>query len=218
MAPALYPLWKKSLMDASADSSITDSATLGPYCVLIDTGVYTYSAAHQFYNPALTTGSPIVGSAQRITPTATSVGGTDGVFDGGDLTYTAVTGASVEALIIYRLNTGANTTWRLMSYYDTAGGGLPVTPNGGNITVTWNASGIFQLSDREAKHDIRQIGALGPLGLYEYRYKEANAPPMVGFMAQEVEKVAPSAVVRRGRYRYVNYQEALRCLKTQFPT
>ena len=23
--------------------------------------------------------------------------------------------------------------------------GLPVTPNGGNITVTWNASGIFQL-------------------------------------------------------------------------
>ena len=65
------------------------------------------------------------------------------MFDGGDLTYTSVSGGSVEALIIYRLNTGANTTWRLMSYYDTAGGGLPVTPNGGNITVTWNVSGIF---------------------------------------------------------------------------
>lgn len=209
MAPALYPLWKKALMDASADSSITDSATLGPYCVLVDTGVYTYSASHQFYNPALTTGSPVVGTAQRITPTATSVGGTDGVFDGGDLTYTAVTGASVEALIIYRLNTGANTTWRLMSYYDTAGGGLPVTPNGGNITVTWNASGIFQLSDAAAKHEIHRVGAVGPLGVYDYRYRIADSPTFRGLMAQEVMKIAPWALLPHRGLNWVNYPAAL---------
>jgi endosialidase-like protein len=211
MAPALYPLWKKALMDqgptTNNDSGITDSATLGPYCALIDTGVYTYSAAHQFFSSAL---SAMVGTAQRITPTATTVSGTDGVFDGGDLTYTAVSGASVEALIIYRLNTGANTTWKLMSYYDTAGGGLPVTPNGGNITVTWNASGIFQLSDARAKHEIRRIGTVGPLGLYEYRYRRAAAPLEVGFIAQEVSKHFPNVVRRFRGLLHVNYAATLR--------
>ena len=205
MAPALYPLWKKALMDASADSSITDSATLGPFCALVDTGVYTYAATHQFYATTLTSPNAIVGTDQRITPTATTVSSTDGVFDGGDLTYTAVSGNSVEALVIYRKNTGANTTWRLMSYYDTAGGGLPVTPNGGNITVTWNVSGIFQLSDARAKHDIRRIGDYGPLGLYEYRYRRPDAPLEVGLIAQEVLKHFPRAVRRFQGLLHVDY-------------
>jgi hypothetical protein len=147
MAPALYPLWKKALMDqgptTNNDSGLTDSATLGPFCALIDTGVYTYAASHQFYSTAA---SAAVGTPQRITPITTTTGSVDAVFGStGVLTYTAVTGASIEALIIYRLNTGANTTWRLVSFYDTGGGGLPVVPNGGNITITWNSSGIFQL-------------------------------------------------------------------------
>jgi hypothetical protein len=66
-------------------------------------------------------------------------------FDANDVTFTAVSGAAVAAFVIYRQNAGANTTWHLVMYYDTAGGGLPVTPNGGDITITWNASGIFAL-------------------------------------------------------------------------
>jgi hypothetical protein len=209
MAPALYPLWKKALMDASADSSITDSATLGPFCALVDTGVYTYAATQQFYATTLTSPNAIVGTDQRITPTATTVSSTDGVFDGGDLTYTSVTGASVEALVIYRKNTGANTTWRLMSYYDTAGGGLPVTPNGGNITVTWNVSGIFQLSDARAKDEIARVGAIGPLGIYQYRYKLPAAPVDVGFIAQEVAMHYPEAVRKINGMLYVNYRAVL---------
>lgn len=138
MANALYPLYKQSLLagDANADVDV-DTAADGPFCALVDTGAYTYSAAHQFFSSL----AGIVGTDQRIvTPTVAS-----GLFDGADLTYTAVTGNSVEALVIYRKNAGANTTWRLVAYIDTGVTGLPVTPNGGNITVTWNASGIFQL-------------------------------------------------------------------------
>jgi hypothetical protein len=51
----------------------------------------------------------------------------------------------VEALVLYRKNAGANTTWRLVAYIDTGVTGLPVTPNGSDITITWNASGILQL-------------------------------------------------------------------------
>lgn len=55
-------------------------------------------------------------------------------------------------------------------------------------------AGLFSLSDKTAKKDIKKVG-----GLYEYRYKGEgkNAPKRIGVMAQEVEKVRPG-VVRRG--------------------
>lgn len=138
MANNVYPEYKEFLLSAAANVSLNvDDATDGPFCALVDTGTYTYNAAHDFFNDL----SGIVGTDQRITaPTVAN-----GLFDGGDLTYTAVSGNSVEALVVYRHNSGANTTWKLVFYEDTGVTGLPVTPNGGNITVTWNASGILQL-------------------------------------------------------------------------
>ena len=107
---------------------------------IVDTGTYTYNAADDFFNDL----SGIIGTDQRIvTPTVGSV--SEGTFDGDDLTYTAVTGVNVEALVLYRKNTGANTSWALFLYLDTSVTGLPVLPNGGDIVVTWNASGIFTL-------------------------------------------------------------------------
>lgn len=69
----------------------------------------------------------------------------NGLFDAADTTFPSVTGTSAEALVIFVKNAGANTTWELVAYIDTGVTGLPVTPNGGNIVVTWNAAGIFQL-------------------------------------------------------------------------
>lgn len=138
MANAIYPKWKQTIMQADANSEL-DSAegATGVFVALVDTGTYTYSAAHQFYSDL----SGIVGTDQEIT-TKTQ---TNGTFDGSDVTFTSVSGATVEALVIYRKNAGANTTWPLVAYIDTGVTGLPVTPNGGNIDVTWNASGIFTL-------------------------------------------------------------------------
>lgn len=141
MANAIYDIYKTALMTAGSNTSLDQNDTTnGPFCALVDTGTYTFSQAHDFYNDL----SGVVGTDQRIaSPTVGSVA--QGVFDGADLTYTAVSGASVEALVIYRKNSGANSTWRLVAYIDTSVTGLPVTPNGGDITVTWNASGIFKL-------------------------------------------------------------------------
>ena len=141
MANAVYPIYKTALLAGTSNRDLdNDTATNGPFCSLVDTGTYTYSAAHDFYNDL----SGIVGTDQRITtPTVGSVSA--GTFDGDNLTYSSVTGSSVEALIIYRKNSGANTTWALVIYIDTSVTGLPVTPNGGDITVTWSASGIFTI-------------------------------------------------------------------------
>jgi hypothetical protein len=142
MANAVYPIYKTALGAASSNVSLTvDDATDGPFCSLIDTNDVAYNAAHDFYDDVVAAN---VGTTQRITsPTFGTV--SQGTFDGANLTYTAVSGDVCEALIIYRHNSGANTTWRLVVYLDTSVTGLPVTPNGGDITVTWNASGIFTL-------------------------------------------------------------------------
>lgn len=140
MANAFFPKYKGFLLSAAANVSLDqNTSTDGPFCALVDTGTYTYSAAHDFYDDL----SGVVGTDQRIT--TPTVAAATGLFDGDDLTYTAVSGNSVEALVIYRKNSGANTTWKVVLYLDTSVTGLPVTPNGGNITVTWNASGIAQI-------------------------------------------------------------------------
>lgn len=137
MANAVYPKFKEALLGGAADSALTGTGATGLYVALVDTGTYTYSAAHEFYSSL----SGVVGTDQEIA----TVTRTTGLIDGADVTFTAVTGNSVEALVLYRKNAGANTTWRLVAYIDTGQTGLPVTPNGGNITITWNASGIVQL-------------------------------------------------------------------------
>lgn len=134
MANAIYPKYKEAILGGGAN---TDLLTGTIKVALVDTGVYTYSAADQF----LTSLTGVVGTAQTIGATKSV---TNGLFDGGDVTYTSVTGNSVEALVIY-VDTGVAGTSRLVAYIDTSVTGLPVTPNGGNITITWNASGIFQL-------------------------------------------------------------------------
>lgn len=138
MANALYPKWKEALIQASASSALNGSGTTGVFAALVDTGTYTYNAAHQFYSDL----SGIVGTPVEIGATKTY---TNGAFDGADVTWTAVSGATAEAIVLYIQNAGANTTWRLVAFIDTGVTNLPVTPNGGNITAVWNASGLFAL-------------------------------------------------------------------------
>jgi hypothetical protein len=133
MANAIYPLYKQSLLDGD---TLTDINDLTVKVALIDTGAYTYSGAHQF----LTSLTGVVGTAQTIANTTV----TNGLFDGDNVTFSGVTGNSVEALAIY-IDTGVAATSRLVAFIDSGVSGLPVTPNGGDITVTWNVSGIFQL-------------------------------------------------------------------------
>jgi hypothetical protein len=138
MANAVYPKYKQSLLNSDTNTALTGTGTTGLYVALVDTGTYTYSSTHQFYSSL----SGIAGTDQEIG----NVTLTNGLIDGDNVTFTSVAaGASIEALVLYRKNAGANTTWRLVAYIDTGQTGLPVTPNGGNITVTWDGAGIVQL-------------------------------------------------------------------------
>lgn len=133
MANAIYPKYKEALLNGSANTNMSSGTVKA---ALIDTGTYTYSSAHEF----LSSLTGVVGTA----PTLGTKTFTNGTFDAADSTWTAVTGATAEAIVIY-IDTGVAGTSRLIAFLDTGITGLPVTPNGGNINATWDAAGIFTI-------------------------------------------------------------------------
>lgn len=129
MANALYPIFKQRLLNKELD---LDTDVI---CALLVTSAYVYSAAHD--DLADVSGAAIIASANLSTLTIAL-----GVFDSGDFTWSSVTGGRCDYIILYD-NTHANDA--LIAFYDTSITGMPVTPNGGNINVTVNASGWFSL-------------------------------------------------------------------------
>jgi hypothetical protein len=131
MANVIYPKFKEALLQGTYNLS-----TAVVRAVLIDTGTYTYNAAHDFYDDL----SGVVGTESGALGSKTF---TNGVFDSANITFTAVTGATAEAIVLF-VDTGVAAADALIAFIDT-GTGLPVTPNGGDINVTVNASGWFTL-------------------------------------------------------------------------
>jgi len=106
---------------------------------LIDLADYTFSAAHEFLS-SVAAGGRVANAA--LAGKSTSAG----VADANDTVLSSVTGDPCEALILVK-DTGNEATSPLIGYIDTAAAGLPVTPNGGDITITWDngANKIFKL-------------------------------------------------------------------------
>jgi hypothetical protein len=133
MANVLYPKFKESILQAGVNLSSGSVKAL-----LVDLADYTYSASHQYLSDVAAAGR-VATSGALTTKTFTN-----GLFDADNASFTSVTGDQSEALIIF-VDTGSAATSPLVAFFDTSVTGLPVTPNGGDINITWNASGIFQL-------------------------------------------------------------------------
>ena len=107
-------------------------------CALVKTTLgYTVNlATHEFYSDL----TDVIAGSNAFGSKTTTIG----VADAADPIFSAVApGDDGEAVVIYR-DTGVTTTSPLIAYIDTALG-LPVTPNGGDITVKFDPLGIFKL-------------------------------------------------------------------------
>lgn len=135
MANLIYPKYKEALLNGDVNIELDGSNVKA---VLVDAADYTYSSAHDFLDDIIV-GGRVATSGNLGTKTTTN-----GTFDAADFAFTAVTGDPSEIVVIY-IDTGVAATSRLVAYYDTGVTGLPVTPNGGDINVTVNASGFFTL-------------------------------------------------------------------------
>jgi len=138
VANALYTPFKNSYLTQAAnqvDFDAPDDVRL----ILIDVADYTVNlTTHDFLDD-------VPAGARVATSGNITVSVSGATVDASDVTFTAVTGDPSEALVGYK-HTGVESTSRLIWYIDTATG-LPVTPNGGDITVTWDngANKIFTL-------------------------------------------------------------------------
>lgn len=108
---------------------------------------YTFSAAHKFVSD-VTGGGGVLHATSAALASKTGTGGTA---DAADITFTAPSAnASGHSLLYFQSSAvggGADvaaSAQRLIAWVDT-GTGLPVTPNGADISVVFSGSGLFTL-------------------------------------------------------------------------
>lgn len=140
MANALFDTARQAFLEGALNW-IAGGTTIK--AALIDTGSYTVNlSSHQYISAPAGAGAIVTNGRSPAFTGRTSTGG---AADADDITFTSVSGASVEAIIIY-VDSGVDATSQMIAYIDTATG-LPITPNGGDIIVTWDngTNKIFKL-------------------------------------------------------------------------
>lgn len=108
--------------------------------VLVDSATYTVDLANDDFLSVIPSGARVA-----VSPALTNKSTGAGVADADDITFSSVSGAQSEAVVLYQ-DTGTEATSPLLAYIDTATG-LPVTPDGTDITVQWDdgVNKIFKL-------------------------------------------------------------------------
>ena len=146
MANGLYGHGRERFANAQIDW-VDDTIKV----TLIDAADYAIGAnidVHEYMNT-----DTVPAAAKVATATLASTANALGVCSAAaTTTFSAVTGDVCEALIIWKDGGGGGVTASgtddvLIAYIDTVSSGLPVTPNGGDIVVTWDtgANKIFVL-------------------------------------------------------------------------
>lgn len=148
MANQLFDTGRQKFLNGEIDYTNDDIRI-----VLVDTNDHTFTFSEEFLSDITAAG--LIGengtaltndtAINTDTPSLANKTSTAGVADADDVVLTAVSGDQAEALVIFKW-TGVSTTSPLIAYIDTATG-LPVTPNGGDITIAWDsgANKIFKL-------------------------------------------------------------------------
>lgn len=142
MANALFPLAREGFLAGEIDF---DTAVIK---VALVRG-YTYDSTDKFVSDVTTGGGTLHATSAALASKTV----TQGTADAADITFTAVTAdAGSHSLLVFQSSAvggGADvaaSAQRVIAFYDT-GTNLPVVPNGGDITVAWDAGSnkIFTL-------------------------------------------------------------------------
>jgi hypothetical protein len=137
MANTLYDEGREKFLNADIDWAADDIK------VYLVRGYTANAATHEFVADITGGGGGTIVATSANLSSKTS---TAGVADAADITFSTVpAGAACQHLIIAK-DTGNTATSPLIGLIDTATG-LPLTPNGGDVTVAWDsgANKIFKL-------------------------------------------------------------------------
>jgi hypothetical protein len=131
VASVLYAKGKAHLLGLSTKADlVADNIKV----MLVDTADETFGSTDEFVSDV--TGAGIVARSGNLAGKTV----TSGTFDANDVTISAVTGDTCEAVILYK-DTGSDATSPLIAWFDIS----TFTPNGSDATVVFNASGLFAI-------------------------------------------------------------------------
>ena len=129
MASGLYPKGAGHILGAATKVDLVADA------IKVLFYASTFNSAHEFISD-LTGASIVARSGALAGKTVTS-----GVFDANDITVTAVSGSAFSELVLVK-DTGVDSTSPLIAIFDIS----TFTPTGGDVSVIWNASGLFSIA------------------------------------------------------------------------
>jgi len=126
----------------AVDETYDDMVNQQGACGAVPPGAYPSSM--------VTASAPVL--LTNITCSAPPIGAGTGVgcLDADDVVFTAVplsyAGEVITGVVIYQSSSVAGTDYLYANYSTGSGGPIAITPNGGDITVTWASTGIMCLS------------------------------------------------------------------------
>lgn len=147
MADVIYNIAKKSFADGNLD---WDTHNIG-VLLLSSSSTYTPNPDHNYVRDIFDNGGVELsgtGYSRKLltNKTVTKDDSIDkAILDADDVTWTAINAGTVKAAVLYRRvgSSDNNSSDILIAYIDS--GGFPVTTNGGDFTIQWNANGIIQI-------------------------------------------------------------------------
>ena len=107
--------------------------------ILVDAADHTLDTANDEFLDDIAAGARVATSGALASKTVTD----PGKCDAANVVFSSVSGDQFELVVFYK-HTGTESTSRLIAYDEDASG-LPTTPNGQDITLTFHADGIYQI-------------------------------------------------------------------------
>jgi hypothetical protein len=125
-------------------------------CLLLDNStVYTFDPdTHEFVSNVTTDGTEMSGtsySRQTLSGTTTSVDATndEAEWDANDTTFPSLNEGDIQSVVVYESVTDDTDSPVLAVFDDDSGTtvtDLPLSTNGGDITISWDTEGIKKIS------------------------------------------------------------------------
>lgn len=136
MANAIYDKYKEALLGGEDNIALTSNLMIS----LLNSDNEMYLDTDQYYDNINSAANTIVATVELA-----NVSVTDGILNADDVTFVSVTEETECEALLFWIDTGNTATSRLVAYMDTNIDGLPITPDGSNVDITWSSEGIFKL-------------------------------------------------------------------------
>ena len=139
----LYPSGSQNMLSGNIRLGAPQGGAASASYVQLMKNSYTYTGDEQFFNEISSHAAAGPAAQQLMNITCLT-----GTLEADDVTFSTVTTSqTVQHVVVYQDGTAGVNDYLIAHYgNDAAGSPINITTNGGSITITWNATGIFALS------------------------------------------------------------------------